>query len=305
MLCQEGVKIKMSLHTQKDHYAALEDVHVNLENRNHAFDEYGYGPLNPKEPSDDFWKEKAELFKTTIEEAKKSRCGNCAAFNQSKEIMKRIADGLGPAGKIVAEKADLGFCEMFKFKCAAERTCDAWLVNGPIMEEAKKNSIWKYNSRSGMWDHQRNVEHDTKDQWLGIYKKDEPNAHFHVSSKKPKHNPTMKEEAPANSVGGEKIAGLGVGPQGEPGRPAQFMPMMRRKTPRGKFAGHETFIVPSKLYNSLREAKKHKKHWRKYLDEDDSYHDIREYARKKKKGPIIVEDEITGACMYVRYGDLI
>jgi hypothetical protein len=114
----------------------------------------------------------------------------------------------------------------------------------------------------------------------------------------------MKEEAPANSVGGGKIAGLGVGPQGEPGRPAQFMPMMRRKTPRGKFAGHETFIVPSKLYNSLREAKKHKKQWRKYLDEDDSYHDIREYARKKKKGPIIVEDERTGACMYVRYGDL-
>jgi hypothetical protein len=64
------------------------------------------------------------------------------------------------------------------------------------------------------------------------------------------------------------------------------------------------FIVPSKLYNSLREAKKHKKQWRKYLDEDDSYHDIREYARKKKKGPIIVEDERTGACMYVRYGDL-
>ena len=27
----------------------------------------------------------------------------------------------------------------------------------------------------------------------------------------------MEEEAPANSVGGGKIAGMGVGPQGEPG----------------------------------------------------------------------------------------
>lgn len=118
----------------KDHYAALDDVHVNLENRNHAFEEYGYGPLNPKEPNEDFWKQKAKLFKTTVTEAKKSLCGNCAAFNQSKKIMKRITDGLGPAGEKVNEKANLGFCEMFKFKCAAERTCDAWLVNGPITE---------------------------------------------------------------------------------------------------------------------------------------------------------------------------
>lgn len=245
MLCQEVVKRKMSLHNQKDHYAAIEDVHVNLENRNHAFEEYGYGPLNPKEPSEDFWKEKAKIFNTTVEEAKKSRCGNCAAFNQSKEVMKRIADGLGPAGKIVAEKADLGFCEMFKFKCAAERTCDAWLVNGPIMEEA-----------------------------------------------------------PVNNVGG--IAGTGderlPADQREPGRPAQFMPMLRRKTPRGKFAGYETFIVPHSTYVSLREAKRLRKHWRKYLEEDDSYHDIREYA-KKHKGPIVVEDERTGSCMFVRYGN--
>lgn len=234
----------MSLHKQKDHYAAIEDVHVNLENRNHAFEEYGYGPLNPKEPSEDFWKEKAKVFNTTVEEAKKSRCGNCAAFNQSKEIMKRIADGLGPAGKVVAEKADLGFCEMFKFKCAAERTCDAWLVNGPIMEEA-----------------------------------------------------------PVNNIGSGNIAGAGVGPQGTPGVSAELMPMLRRKTPRGKFAGHETFVLPHSTYLSLKEAKRKYKHWRKYLEEDEAYYDIREYARKHK-GAIVVEDERTGSCMYVRYGDI-
>jgi hypothetical protein len=164
----------------------------------------------------------------------------------------------------------------------------------------KKESIWKYNSRSGMWDHQRNVEHDTKDQWIGIYKKDEPNAHFHVSSKKPKHNPTMKEEAPVNAAGGGHVAGLGIGTQGEPGRPPKLMPMTRR----GLFLNQETFIVSSSTFNSLREAKKKRVHWKRYLEEDDAYHDLREYARKKRKGPIIVEDERTGACMYVRYGDM-
>lgn len=107
----------------------------------------------------------------------------------------------------------------------------------------------------------------------------------------------MEEEAPANAVGGGNIAALGVGPNGEPGRAAKMMPMVRR----GKFAGKPTFIVSSATFNALREAKKSRKHWRKYLDEDSAYHDLREYA-KKCKGPIIVEDERTGACMYVRYG---
>lgn len=90
--------------------------------------------------------------------------------------------------------------------------------------------------------------------------------------------------------------------QREPGRPAEFMPMQRRKTRRGKFMNQETFIIPHSTFVSLREAKKKHKHYKKYLGEDDSYHDIREYA-KRHKGPIIVEDEATGAMMYIRHGD--
>jgi len=104
-----------------------------------------------------------------------------------------------------------------------------------------------------------------------------------------------------NVVGGGAVAGLGIGPQGEPGRPPELMPMQRRKTPRGKFMNMETFIVPHSTFVSLREAKRKGKHWRTYLNEDDSYHDIREYA-KSCKGPIIVEDKSTGAMMYIRYG---
>ena len=46
----------------------------------------------------------------------------------------------------------------------------------------------------------------------------------------------MQEDAPTNSVGGGQIAGLGVGPQGEPGikrkkKVASFISFMRRKAP--------------------------------------------------------------------------
>jgi hypothetical protein len=27
---------------------------------------------------------------------------------------------------------DLGYCESFDFKCAASRTCDAWVAGGPV-----------------------------------------------------------------------------------------------------------------------------------------------------------------------------
>lgn len=134
-------KVALKEGSDHDHYEAIDDVHVNLGNRNHAIDEYGYGPLNPNEKNKEFWEEKAKLWKTTTQEAMKSRCGNCAAFNKSKEIVNKISSELGPAGKVITEKADLGFCEMFHFKCAAARTCDAWLVNGPIQEEMNVGAI--------------------------------------------------------------------------------------------------------------------------------------------------------------------
>lgn len=114
----------------------------------------------------------------------------------------------------------------------------------------------------------------------------------HVASK------PIKEDAIVNTAGAGHVAGLGVGPQGEPGRPPQLMPMARRGK---KFMGLDPFIVSSRVYNQIREAKRKGKHWRTYLDEDDAYHHIRIEARKNKKTPIIIEDEVTGAMCFVRY----
>jgi hypothetical protein len=46
----------------------------------------------------------------------------------------------------------------------------------------------------------------------------------------------MQEDAPVNAVGGGQIAGVGVGPQGEPGvnkkkKLTPFMSFIRRKKP--------------------------------------------------------------------------
>jgi len=116
------------------------DVAKNLANRQKAISVAEYGPLNPNEPNVDFWNKKGKIFETTGEEAKKSRCGNCAAFNVTKAIKTCIKQGIGnetgDAWDVVAE-ADLGYCEVFDFKCAAARTCNAWIVGGPLNDEKK------------------------------------------------------------------------------------------------------------------------------------------------------------------------
>lgn len=132
----------------------------------------------------------------------------------------------------------------------------------------------------------------------------------------------IKEDAPTVNAGGGNIAGIGVGPQGEPGVSAKaqrrqsknkstptsvILGMLRRKAPnpiaeeRDSFAGATVFEVNSKLFHNLTLAKRKGKHWRTYLEEDDCYAEIREWARKNK-GPIVVRNECTGEMRYVRYG---
>jgi len=122
------------------------DPVANLKNRNWAFANVGYGPANPELPNREFWNAKSETWNTDLAQAKSMRCGNCAAFIQTPEMIECITGGMegeenGEEGEseenedlemVVQDAADLGYCELFHFKCAAARTCDAWLVGGPI-----------------------------------------------------------------------------------------------------------------------------------------------------------------------------
>ena len=96
--------------------------------------EYRYGPLNPNDEkgSEKFWEDKAEMWDTTVEHAKSSRCSNCSAFNQKPSTINKIAKAIGDQGKKIVKQSNIGFCEFFWFKCAGARTCDAWVGGGPI-----------------------------------------------------------------------------------------------------------------------------------------------------------------------------
>jgi hypothetical protein len=121
---------------------ATHDVKENLKNRDWAFKNVGYGPANPDEPNKVFWAERAKEWNTTPEQAKTMRCGNCSAFIQTSDMMECIRTGIDAEkdsyAEDVVDSAGLGYCELFDFKCAASRTCSAWLVGGPITDDTEE-----------------------------------------------------------------------------------------------------------------------------------------------------------------------
>lgn len=128
---------------------STKDVKLNLKNRNWAFKNVGYGPANPEYEETEFWSERAKEWNTTKDEAKSMRCGNCAAFIVTPKMLDCIVNGLGSGEggeeyEAIVGAADLGYCELFEFKCAGSRTCSAWLIGGPITSlqtDRQKNMV--------------------------------------------------------------------------------------------------------------------------------------------------------------------
>jgi hypothetical protein len=137
----EEIEKQISIKAEPKCPIPTQDIGVNLRNREKAIKVAAYGPLNPKEENEEFWAKKAERWSVEPEEAKKSLCGNCAVFIRTPSMLKCIENGLENVDKNqqnawdIIDTAELGYCDAFDFKCAASRTCDAWVVGGPITKE--------------------------------------------------------------------------------------------------------------------------------------------------------------------------
>lgn len=122
---------------------ATQDITLNLKNRGKAIASANYGPENPKLPNKQYWMEMADEWGVDAEDAKMSRCGNCAAFDQEESMLECIAKGIGDEGDPwgTIDAGDLGYCEIFDFKCAASRTCSAWIVKEEEEEEEPESLL--------------------------------------------------------------------------------------------------------------------------------------------------------------------
>lgn len=54
-------------------------------------------------------------------------CGNCGAYNQTEDMLECIGD----------ESGALGYCQIYKFMCSDDHTCNDWVKGGPIKSMAE------------------------------------------------------------------------------------------------------------------------------------------------------------------------
>ena len=153
-LLEPSVKIEIEIQSQEKNGEACPvatgDVSVNLENRQKAIDKANYGPMNPNEVNAGYWREISKVWRNSPDQAKKSRCGNCAAFIQTTKMMDCIESGLATGDSEmdaweVIEAGDLGYCEIWDFKCAAKRTCTAWVTGGPFTDDSEMADMGEDN----------------------------------------------------------------------------------------------------------------------------------------------------------------
>lgn len=111
------------------------------------------------------------------------------------------------------------------------------------------------------------------------------------------------EDVAANNVGAGKIAGTG-GAAGEPGvsvaAQKRHQKRNQKSTPK-PFAGHKVFQVNSTVYNRSLLGKTTRKWWSTFVGNDEVGQQIKEFATQNPNKAIIIQDELTGAMVYLRH----
>ena len=123
-----------------------QNLELNTKNRNAAIkaDHIQYGPLNLAD--EEYWEKAAKHWNTDAEVAKKSRCGNCVAFDISPRMLECLPGTVSEP--IEDEEGKLGYCWMHHFKCHSARSCFTWAAGGPIAED-KVSEDWQNKGEEG------------------------------------------------------------------------------------------------------------------------------------------------------------
>lgn len=111
-------------------------------------------------------------------------------------------------------------------------------------------------------------------------------------------------DVPINNVGSGNVAGLGIGPQGEPGikkKPTILRRKPRKLTENDLFMGSRIFDIDPKRYFQSRFGKRKYARWMNYVGDDEVGNKIRMYGKLFPNKPIILRNINTGEMLFLRY----
>ena len=125
---------------------ALQSNSLNIKNHLSTIENHGLGPADPRQPNEEFWKQKAMKWMTTEGLARGRLCANCEYYNNTSEIEDCIAAGPAYDFKTSSVSPDLvdiedhplAYCMKFDITCSPTRVCDEQEMGGPV-DDARMN----------------------------------------------------------------------------------------------------------------------------------------------------------------------
>ena len=123
---------------------------VNIANHLLAIQYEALGPIDPREPNQEFWTLKAEKWQVLEGEARTRLCMNCAHYDNSPEIVEYMQSTWAPIKlqELPIDPAPVDIpgdlsacCTRWLITCTAMRTCDAW--EAPWLDEDNANQLFK------------------------------------------------------------------------------------------------------------------------------------------------------------------
>lgn len=86
-------------------------------------------------------KSEAESKAGYMEAEGEYKCGNCARFIQTPEMIDCIVAGLPEDMQEIVDDDDIGYCARWDFRCSEDMACDRWLAGGPVKGMTEKHKI--------------------------------------------------------------------------------------------------------------------------------------------------------------------
>lgn len=126
----------------------LQNNALNIKNHKKTIKLHGLGPADPRQPNDEFWKDKAERWDIAEGDARSRLCANCEHYLNTTEIQDCIEEGQAKDFKtsmvdkklVDLESKPVAYCMLYHITCSPLRTCNDQEPGGPI-DDVKYQAI--------------------------------------------------------------------------------------------------------------------------------------------------------------------
>jgi hypothetical protein len=92
------------------------------------------GPVKVDAPNTEYWRELANVWRTSPDQAKRRLCANCEYFDDQPETLEAME--VVPEDEFDADGGGRGYCHKFEFICHNKRVCVKW-EKAPVMGESE------------------------------------------------------------------------------------------------------------------------------------------------------------------------